>query len=219
MLGDSGPLAGPGPPLNPERVVGWIPPTPPDSTLILGPAKPPETRPRGAEFLRFFGPCGAKSRGGGGAPPTTLILLRNQRSSPRARASPPPGASGAPDPGQPASPAGPDRQNRANFLPFSVVACSCALERGEARWGASIACGDVSHGRGPLRSPRPCPLAEVLTDGQRGDAHQALVGSSLLCEALPDLAGRSSRRAAFGSRKRPPPSRNLTVLRGLPSLP
>ena len=60
-------------------VVVWSPPHPPVSTLILGPAKPPEIRPFWAEFLRFFGPCGAKSRGGGGAPPTTLILLRNQR--------------------------------------------------------------------------------------------------------------------------------------------
>ena len=59
-------------------VVVWSPPHPPVSTLILGPAKPPEIRPFWAEFLRFFGPCGAKSRGGGGAPPTTLILLRNQ---------------------------------------------------------------------------------------------------------------------------------------------
>ena len=123
MLGDSGPLAGPGPPLNPERVVGWIPPTPPDSTLILGPAKPPETRPRGAEFLRFFGPCGAKSRGGGGAPPTTLILLRNQRRTlvrrARQRRDAVPGAAGA---GPPAL-AGPEGQNlpkNAKFF-FSVV--------------------------------------------------------------------------------------------------
>ena len=66
-------------------VVVWSPPHPPVSTLILGPAKPPEIRPFWAEFLRFFGPCGAKSWGGGGAPPTTLILLRNQRQS-RSRA-------------------------------------------------------------------------------------------------------------------------------------
>lgn len=59
-------------------VVVWSPPHPPVTTLILGPAKPPEIRPFWAEFLRFFGPCGAKSWGGGGAPPTTLILLRNQ---------------------------------------------------------------------------------------------------------------------------------------------
>ena len=65
-------------PLIRRWVVGWSPPHPPVSTLILGPAKPPEIRPFWAEFLRFFGPCGAKSRGGGGAPPTTLILLRNQ---------------------------------------------------------------------------------------------------------------------------------------------
>ena len=54
-------------------VVVWSPPHPPVTTLILGPAKPPEIRPFWAEFLRFFGPCGAKSWGGGGAPPTTLI--------------------------------------------------------------------------------------------------------------------------------------------------
>ena len=65
MLGDSGPLAGPGPPLNPERVVGWIPPTPPDSTLILGPAKPPETRPEGPNFSGFLAPA-VQSRGGVG---------------------------------------------------------------------------------------------------------------------------------------------------------
>ena len=81
-------------------VVVWSPPHPPVSTLILGPAKPPEIRPFWAEFLRFFGPCGAKSRGGGGAPPTTLILLRNQRTpAPREpRAPPPRDRPGAPGP-------------------------------------------------------------------------------------------------------------------------
>ena len=75
-------------------VVVWSPPHPPVTTLILGPAKPPEIRPFWAEFLRFFGPCGAKSWGGGGAPPTTLILLRNQIAESldaRRRASHPPG--------------------------------------------------------------------------------------------------------------------------------
>ena len=57
------------PPRTRLRVVGWIPPTPQVSTLILGPAKPPETRPQEAEFLRFFRPCGAKSRGVGGLRP------------------------------------------------------------------------------------------------------------------------------------------------------
>ena len=47
-------------------VVVWSPPHPPVTTLILGPAKPPEIRPFWAEFLRFFGPCGAKSWGGWG---------------------------------------------------------------------------------------------------------------------------------------------------------
>ena len=76
-------------------VVVWRPPHPPVSTLILGPAKPPEIRPFWAEFLRFFGPCGAKSWGGGGAPPTTLILLRNQRTPVRVRRARPSGHVGA----------------------------------------------------------------------------------------------------------------------------
>ena len=114
---------------------------------------------------------------------------------------------------QPAS-ALPDLPKNAKFLLFSVVVESCALERGERGGGASIACGDVSHGR----PSRPCPMAEVLTDSIGGHPRPVLARSNVLCEALPDLTGRSSRRAAFGSRKRPPPSRNLTVLRGLPSL-
>ena len=64
------------------------PPHPPVTTLILGPAKPPQSGPFGAEFLRFFGPCGAKSWGGGGAPPTNLILLRNQTKSSEPRRRP-----------------------------------------------------------------------------------------------------------------------------------
>ena len=52
--------------------------TPPVWTMILGPCIPPKSDPKRVEFFRFFGPCGATSRGGGGAPPTTLILLRNQ---------------------------------------------------------------------------------------------------------------------------------------------
>ena len=57
---------------------------------------PPRADPRariglaqGLEKWPIFRPCGAQPRGSGGAPPTNLILLRNQRSSPRARASPP----------------------------------------------------------------------------------------------------------------------------------
>lgn len=192
---------------------GLEPPSPPCHDLILAPAKPPETRPQGAEFLRFFGACGAKSWGGGGAPPTTLILLRNQRRAPpasrhrvgrRIRQL------------QPAS-ASEILPKNAKFLLFSVVVESWR-SRGGARWGAAIRCANVSHVRSALRFARPCPFAEVLTDGFRGVTHQVLRRSNVLYEVLPDLAGHSSRRAAFGSRKRPPPSRNLTVLRGLPSL-
>ncbi len=58
----------------------WSPPNP---HLNADPRAriPPKSGPKRAEFLRFFGPCGATLWGGGGAPPTTLILLRNQRSS------------------------------------------------------------------------------------------------------------------------------------------
>ena len=99
------PPCGRGPAITSRRVVGCRPPTPPVTTLILGPAKPPEIRPFGAEFLRFFGPCGAKSWGGGGAPPTTLILLRNQRLGTPARrhlahAGTPPGSGGGREGGQ-----------------------------------------------------------------------------------------------------------------------
>ena len=80
---------------------------------------------------------------------------------------------------------------------------------------SEIRCANVSHGR-PIG--RPCPEAEVLTDGYRVKYPWNWIRSSLLYEVLPYLTGYSSRRAAFGYRKRPPPSHNLTVLRGLPSL-
>jgi len=79
----------------------------------------------------------------------------------------------------------------------------------------SIRCANVSHA-GP--SPA-CPKAEVLTDSFGVDPPDDLGRDNLLCEALPHLTGHSSRRAAFGYRKRSPPSHALTVLRGLPSLP
>ena len=54
---------------------------------------------------------------------------------------------------------------------------------------SSIRCANVSHVRGPLRSPRPCPLAEVLTDSMGVDLHVTWEG--LACSArhfriLPD---------------------------------
>jgi hypothetical protein len=150
------PPCGRGPAITSRRVVGCRPPTPPVTTLILGPAKPPEIRPFGAEFLRFFGPCGAKSWGGGGAPPTTLILLRNQR----------PLAPG-PSPGPPASLSPPKSAKKCKIFVFFSSCLLLLLERGEARWGASIACGDVSHGR---PGGRPCPEAEVLTDSSGVDS-------------------------------------------------
>lgn len=63
----------------PDWGSGLESPHPPVWTPILGPANLPKSAQKRAEFLRFFGACGATSRGGGGAPPTTLILLRNQR--------------------------------------------------------------------------------------------------------------------------------------------
>ena len=104
-------------------VVVWSPPHPPVTTLILGPAKPPEIRPFWAEFLRFFGPCGAKSWGGGGAPPTTLILLRNQRTRLVLLARPPAGGRRGPRRAVRTASAGPEGQNlpkNAKFF-FSVV--------------------------------------------------------------------------------------------------
>ena len=193
---------------------GSVAPPSPLLALILGPPKWPFLTPlAGGQKSPFWGPCGAEPGGGGGAPPTTLILLRNQRARLRvSRARRRPGRRGRLRQLSPASPARPAKN--AKFLLFSVVVESCALERGERGGGASIACGDVSHGR----PSRPCPMAEVLTDSIGGHPRPDLARSNVLCEALPDLTGRSSRRAAFGSRKRPPPSRNLTVLRGLPSL-
>ena len=88
---------------------------------------------------------------------------------------------GAPSgPSQPAS-ASQICSKNAKFLLFSVVVESCALERGERGGGASIGCADVSHGQGPLRSPCPCPMAEVLTDSIGGGP--SLAGQGLACSA------------------------------------
>ena len=135
------------------------PPHPPVTTLILGPAKPPQSGPFGAEFLRFFGPCGAKSWGGGGAPPTTLILLRNQFYAQSRRAAALHDTPGAPSGARQQAISAKITKNAkfCNFCFFAVVVERCALERGERGGVSSIRCANVSHGRGPLRSPRPCP--------------------------------------------------------------
>ena len=48
-----------------RRVVAWSSPTPRLTTLILGTAKPPETRPEGPNFSGFLAPA-VQSRGGVG---------------------------------------------------------------------------------------------------------------------------------------------------------
>ena len=78
----------PGAPGGHPAQASWPPRDP-----LLGPAS---GAPKVAKSCDFLTPCGAQSWGSGGAPPTDLILLRNQRSSPRARASPP--RSGPPGP-------------------------------------------------------------------------------------------------------------------------
>ena len=213
MRGISGPTARNHPRIR-RWVVGWSPRHPP--VLDVDPRGLQTSRnpaPRG-RISPVFWPLRCKVEGGWGGsahyPDPTAQSVRPEYAERRlpARAGPPPPGA------QPASSALPDLPKNAKFLLFSVVVESCALERGERGGGASIACGDVSHGR----PSRPCPMAEVLTDSIGGHPRPDLARSNVLCEALPDLTGRSSRRAAFGSRKRPPPSRNLTVLRGLPSL-
>ena len=76
----SGALGGtpPGPRLNRSEGGSGLDPPHPPPRLDPRPRQTSRNPARGAEFLRFFGACGAESWGGGGAPPTTLILLRNQ---------------------------------------------------------------------------------------------------------------------------------------------
>ena len=101
---------------------GLEPPAPPSLDADPRPRIPPKSGPPGPEFLRFFGACGATSRGGGGAPPTTLILLRNQRAAVRSRAATPPppsrGRSGAAGAGPPAQ-LGQTRPKNRKFFFFS----------------------------------------------------------------------------------------------------
>ena len=134
-------------------VVVWSPLTP-RLDAILGPAFLRTPGLQGPEFLRIFGACGAASRGGGGAPPTTLILLRNQIAEtlrdprpPRRRPGPFRGRSGPPARARP----GPKSQ--------CIFCRSCwqLWARGLSAGCVSIACGDVSHVRGPLPLPPDVP--------------------------------------------------------------
>ena len=105
-------------------VVGWSPPHPPVWTVILGPAYLQNPASKRAEFLRFFGACGAASRGGGGAPPTTLILLRNQRQlRSRPRTARRRGLAGPPG-GRP-GPQAASRAPKCQILPFLLFCSSC----------------------------------------------------------------------------------------------
>ena len=213
MRGISGPTARNHPRIR-RWVVGWSPRHPP--VLDVDPRGLQTSRnpaPRG-RISPVFWPLRCKVEGGWGGSAHYPDPTAQSAQRPRAPSSPRPPSRRGTVPGRPASLSHQNLPKNAKFLLFSVVVESCALERGERGGGASIACGDVSHGR----PSRPCPMAEVLTDSIGGHPRPVLARSNVLCEALPDLTGRSSRRAAFGSRKRPPPSRNLTVLRGLPSL-
>ena len=102
---------------------GLEPPAPPSLDADPRPRIPPKSGPPGPEFLRFFGACGATSRGGGGAPPTTLILLRNQRAPLRRQRPRSAGTSSGASPGRPGGsrrPARPDQDQKAkNFFFFS----------------------------------------------------------------------------------------------------
>ena len=156
-------------------------------------------------------PCGAKSRGGGGAPPTTLILLRNQRTrtvvatTARARRDPGPVL------------AFPTAKIRENFL------FCCRLLFGGM---GGVGCGNRLRrcGRRLRAGPQPPPMPE-LSEGRGGalpgpvPQTGTLTGAGL-CHNLRGAAGDTPRgRAAFGSRKRPPPLRICDIpCAGLPSL-
>ena len=137
---------GPGRDCSPAQVPGLGSgrgaPSPPCLDGDPRPRIPPKSGPERAEFLRFFGACGATSRGGGGAPPTTLILLRNQRqtraSDRRTGAGAPPGAfrAGLVLPGA-------KKSKKFSFFLRKVVFVS-----GWTNGGVAIGCADVAVGGG-----------------------------------------------------------------------
>ena len=131
-----------------------MPPSPPHTTLILGGSKPPKSGPPRARISPVFCPLRCKVVGGWGG--SAHYPDPTAQSAPV----PPPRRARSPGPAQPAC----QTCENAKFLLFAAKFAAALYEVGEV--GVSeIRCANVSHGRGPLRSPRPCPEAEVLTDG------------------------------------------------------
>ena len=162
------------------------------------------TRPNpahfGPNFSGFLAPCGAAPRGGGGAPPTTLILLRNQRPDVSARRVHRRGRR-----------RGRSRACLASSWPKISKKILFFFEEGCVCFGVDEwRCGNRLRrcGRRRRAGPPPPPLPEVCD--ARGGALTGPVPSRWMSLGLNlrGAAGDTPRgRAAFGSRKRPPPLR------------
>ena len=175
-------------------------PPPPHLGVILGPSTRPNPALQRAEFFRIFGACGAAPRGGGGAPPTTLILLRNQRKPPSSRR-----PHARDDAGERSGPVLGLRLAK-NREKFSFFLRKVVFVSGWTNGG----CGNRLRrcGRRRRAGPPPPPMPEVCD--ARGGALTGPVPSRwmVLGLNLRGAAGDTPRgRAAFGSRKRPPPLR------------
>ena len=168
------PGAGPGV-LRPDprrRVMGsgrW-PPSPPCHDVDPRPRQTSTIRPFWGRISPVFWALRCKVVGGWGGSahypdPTAQSAPDLSREPPPPRPARPrrrrPRPGGSPGPFRSLSPAISAKSTKnakfCNFCFFAVVVERCALERGERGGVSSIRCANVSHGRGPLRSPRPCP--------------------------------------------------------------